>query len=79
MVTAAHCLYEDGEQVGAKTLSILLGLHDRSKKTEMKRSPIHKVWYLLHLLFIFVTGNKLELVKYLSMKTTPILAVKKMI
>ena len=37
MITAAHCLYEDGEQVAAKTLSILLGLHDRSKKSELTR------------------------------------------
>ena len=37
MLTAAHCLYEDGEQVAAKTLSILLGLHDRSKKSELNR------------------------------------------
>ena len=39
MVTAAHCLYKDDELVAAKTLSILLGLHDRSKKTESKRCP----------------------------------------
>ena len=37
MVTAAHCLYKDGERVAAKSLSILLGLHDRSKKSEPKR------------------------------------------
>ena len=39
MVTAAHCLYKDGELVAAKSLSILLGLHDRSKRTEPKRCP----------------------------------------
>ena len=37
MVTAAHCLFKDGEQVAAKTLSILLGLHDRSKTSELNR------------------------------------------
>ena len=37
MVTAAHCLYKDDELVAAETLSIMLGLHDRSKKTESKR------------------------------------------
>ena len=37
MVTAAHCLYKDDELVAAKTLSIMLGLHDRGKKTESKR------------------------------------------
>ena len=37
MVTAAHCLYKDGELVAAKSLSILLGLHDRSKKLEPNR------------------------------------------
>ena len=37
MVTAAHCLYKDGELVAAKSLSILLGLHDRSKKSELNR------------------------------------------
>ena len=37
MVTAAHCLYKDGELVAANTLSIMLGLHDRRKKSEPKR------------------------------------------
>ena len=37
MVTAAHCLYNDDELVSAKSLSVLLGLHDRSKKSEPKR------------------------------------------
>ena len=37
VVTAAHCLYKDGELVAAKSLSILLGLHDRSKKLEPNR------------------------------------------
>ena len=37
VVTAAHCLYKDGERVAAKSLSIMLGLHDRSKKSEPKR------------------------------------------
>ena len=37
VVTAAHCLYKDGEIVAAKSLSILLGLHDRSKTLEPKR------------------------------------------
>ena len=37
VVTAAHCLYKDGELVDAKSLSILLGLHNRSKKSEPKR------------------------------------------
>ena len=35
VVTAAHCLYKDGELVAAKSLSILLGLHDSSKKLEI--------------------------------------------
>ena len=37
MVTAAHCLYRDGELVAARTLSVLLGLHDRNKKSEPRR------------------------------------------
>ena len=37
VVTAAHCLYKEGELVAAKSLSVLLGLHDRSKKSEPKR------------------------------------------
>ena len=37
VVTAAHCLYKEGELVAAKSLSVLLGLHDRSKKLEPKR------------------------------------------
>ena len=37
VVTAAHCLYKDSEIVAAKSLSILLGLHDRSKTLEPKR------------------------------------------
>ena len=37
MVTAAHCLYKDGELLAAETLSILLGLYDRSKKSEHNR------------------------------------------
>ena len=37
VLTAAHCLFKDGEQVAAKTLSILLGLHDRSKTSELNR------------------------------------------
>ena len=37
VVTAAHCLYKDEELVAAKSLSILLGLHDRSKKSEPNR------------------------------------------
>ena len=37
MVTAAHCLYNDDELVNAERLSVLLGLHDRSKKSEPKR------------------------------------------
>ena len=37
VVTAAHCLYKEGELVDAKSLSILLGLHNRSKKSESKR------------------------------------------
>ena len=40
VVTAAHCLYKDGELVAAKSLSIMLGLHDRSKKSEPKRCHI---------------------------------------
>ena len=37
VVTAAHCLYKDGELVAAKSLSVLLGLYDRSKKLEPNR------------------------------------------
>ena len=37
VVTSAHCLYNEGELIDAKSLSILLGLHDRSKKSEPKR------------------------------------------
>ena len=37
LITAAHCLYNEGELVDAKSLSILLGLYDRSKQSEPKR------------------------------------------
>ena len=42
VITAAHCLYEDGpeaesEMVEVESLSVLLGLHDRSKKSESYR------------------------------------------
>ena len=40
VVTAAHCLYEDGpdeEVVDVETLSVLLGLHDRRKKLDPNR------------------------------------------
>jgi len=37
VVTAAHCVFEDEELVDAKSLSVLLGLHDRSKKSERNR------------------------------------------
>ena len=40
MVTAAHCLFEDEDIVDVKSLSILLGLHDRSKKSEPNRCLI---------------------------------------
>ena len=37
VVTAAHCLFEDEDIIDVKSLSILLGLHDRSKKSEPNR------------------------------------------
>ena len=49
MITAAHCLYKDGELVAAKSLSIMLGLHDRSKKTEPNRC--REVFFLLFFFF----------------------------
>ena len=49
MVTAAHCLYQDGERVAAKSLSILLGLHDRSKMSEPNRCG--EVFFNSHALF----------------------------
>ena len=39
MVTAAHCLYIADKLLSAQSLLVLLGLHDRSKKTESKRCP----------------------------------------
>ena len=38
-LTAAHCLYDDDnkEVLPASSLSIMLGLHDRSKVTEENR------------------------------------------
>ena len=39
MVTAAHCLYNADKLLSAQSLLVLLGLHDRSKKTESKRCP----------------------------------------
>ena len=37
VITAAHCLFEDGEVLDAGSISILLGLHDRTKKSEPHR------------------------------------------
>ena len=55
MVTAAHCLYNDDELVSAKSLSVLLGLHDRSKKSELKRC--YEMISLSLLLFLFQEAN----------------------
>ena len=49
MVTAAHCLYKDDELVSAKSLSIMLGLYDRSKKSEPNRC--HESFFPLSLFF----------------------------
>ena len=37
LLTAAHCLYEEKEQIPARSLAVLLGLHDRRKTTEELR------------------------------------------
>ena len=66
MVTAAHCLYKDDELLAAKSLSILLGLHDRNKKTEPKRC--FRKFFLRTT--VFLAGGKSRLIKSLSMKTT---------
>jgi len=34
LVTAAHCLFEENEQIPTRSLAVLLGLHDRRKRTE---------------------------------------------
>ena len=38
-MTAAHCLYDDDneEVLPASSFSVMLGLHDRGKTTELKR------------------------------------------
>ena len=57
VVTAAHCLYEngpdeDGYMVDVKYLSVLLGLHDRSKKSEPYRlHKCHVSFSCFHYLF----------------------------
>ena len=48
VVTAAHCVFEDEELVDAKTLSVLLGLHDRSKNSERNR------WFFISYLSLFL-------------------------
>ena len=47
MVTAAHCLYIADKLLSAQSLLVLLGLHDRSKKSEPNRYK--KVNFLPHL------------------------------
>ena len=50
MVTAAHCLYIADKLLSAQSLLVLLGLHDRSKKSEPNRYK--KVNFLPHLRFL---------------------------
>ena len=42
-MTAAHCLYDDDneEVLPASSFSLMLGLHDRRKTTELKRLLFH--------------------------------------
>ena len=37
MVTAAHCLFDEEEQLPTAAISVILGVHDRSKATEERR------------------------------------------
>ena len=78
VLTAAHCLFKDGEQVAAKTFSILLGLHDRSKTSELNRC-IELKREMSSALIVVVAGKKLEWMKYFFMRTLPLLAARLMI
>jgi len=40
LVTAAHCLFEENEQIPTRSLAVLLGLHDRRRRTEEFRKRI---------------------------------------
>jgi hypothetical protein len=73
VVTAAHCLYKDGELVAANSLSILLGLHDRSKKSEPNRCC--EIFSLFDFSF---PGSKYRWTRSLSTKTTLQLVKKSM-
>ena len=45
VVTAAHCVFgKNREIISEKTLSILLGLHDRSAASELKRLNLSFFW-----------------------------------
>ena len=46
-LTAAHCLYDDDneEVLPASSFSLMLGLHDRRKTTELKRLLFNSPYY----------------------------------
>ena len=55
MVTAAHCVYDkDGEMISERTLSILLGLHNRGKNEYQEP----KRWDSLQYFFYFTYFQK---------------------
>ena len=64
-------MFEDEQMILAKSLSILLGLHDRSKKFESSRWN----WLFVPSTFFF-SGKKSKWWKCLSMRTTQQLEVK---
>lgn len=56
MVTAAHCLYDEEEQLPTAAISVILGVHDRSQANEERRLNA----------YFFVTKKKLDLITMLK-------------
>ena len=67
-LTAAHCLYDDDneEVLPASSFSVMLGLHDRGKTTELKRLLFHSP-YNSH---FYIPGDGSESTRFSSMKTS---------
>ena len=51
LVTAAHCLFEENEQIPTRSLAVLLGLHDRRKRTEEFRYLEYQNLVFINILF----------------------------
>ena len=67
-LTAAHCLYDDDneEVLPASSFSLMLGLHDRRKTTELKRLLFNSPYYD----HVYIPGDGSESTRFSSMKTS---------